>query len=88
MAIRNVLWPSEISHGHKRCPMAIRNLLGPADSACRLPWSHLQFELFADRISFLTDDPDQGSARIRFVGMAVHRAVQALRAAPLTEQDE
>ena len=52
-----------------------------ADSASRLPWSHLQFELFADRISFLTDDPDQGSARINFVGQAVRRAVQAFTVA-------
>ena len=43
----------------------------------RVHWSRLRLELFADRVSFLSNDDDVGAARIRFVGLAIRRVVTA-----------
>ena len=47
-----------------------------ASSGNRLPWSRLRLELFADRISFLSDESTAGSARIAYVGRSMQRVAR------------
>ena len=47
-----------------------------ASSGKRLPWSRLRLELFADRISFLSDVSNEGSARIAYVGRSMQRVAR------------
>ena len=47
-----------------------------ASSDTRLAWSRLRWELFADRISFLSDESNAGSARIAYVGRSMQRVAR------------